>query len=595
MTDTKSAHKTTKTIGRRNLLLVLLMVVVLVIAALGIFAFLKLTSAKDDLDRATSDASQLQSALSAGNQAMARTELNQLQSNVHSAESTLDSFVLSAAAKVPVLGRNVKAVRTVTSAVITVADEGLPPLVEVADRFNARTFNPRNGRIDVKALAALTPSLSAAAKAMTSADAQIQAVDGSGLLSQVRRPVIDAQRKIGDASSIASRASTATRVVPRMLKGKHNYLLLFQNNAEIRATGGLPGAYAELKVNDGKITLGGQGAGADLGGLSKSATSITADEKELYTNNLVRDFRDVNFTPDFPRAAQIATAMLKQEKDLDFDGVVSLDPVTLSYLLEGTGPIDLEDGTQLTADNAVEVLLNGTYVNYPNPKKQDAFFANATDKVFDKVLSGAGDPTALLKSLTRATNERRVSVWAQSKAVTREIAGTPLANELPTGKNASPALGFYFNDATGAKMQYYLSYSIVGSSQKCSTAGVQTYRTETTLRSSAPADSATLPESIRGPGFGAQPGSMLMNISLYGPVGGKITSVSYDGKKTPFFPQSNHEGRPVGVITVQVNPGQTVKIGATVVSGKDQKGATKVLSTPSIVPGASAQTWKTSC
>jgi hypothetical protein len=595
MTDTKSAHKTTRSNGRRNVVLGTLAIVIVVIVGLSIYAFLKLTSAKDSLDRATSDASQLQAALTAGDQTMARRELDQLQGNVHTAQSSLDSFVLTAAAKVPVLGKNVTAVRTVTSAVVTVADDGLPPLVDVADKFNAKTFNPKNGRIDVKALGALTPSLSAAKKAIAAADSRIQAVDASSLLSQVRGPVTDAQRKIGNASSIASRASTASRVIPRMLKGKRTYLLLFQNNAEIRATGGLPGAFAELKVNNGEITLDGQGAGADLGGLSKSATSISADEKELYTDNLVRDFRDVNFTPDFPRAAQIATAILKQERDLDVDGVVSLDPVTLSYLLEGTGPIKLDDGTELNADNAVEVLLNGTYVTYTSPKKQDAFFASATDKVFDKVLSGAGDPTALLKSLTKATNERRVSVWAKSKAVTREIAGTPLANELPTGEDASPAIGFYFNDATGAKMQYYLSYSIAGSSTKCTAAGAQTYKTETTLRSSAPADSATLPESIRGPGFGAQPGSMLMNINLYGPVGGKITSVSYDGKKTPVFPKSDHEGRPVGVITVQVNPGQTVKVGATVVSGKGQKGATKVLSTPSIVPGASAQTWKSSC
>jgi hypothetical protein len=573
----------------------LLGLIVLVLLALAIFAFVKLTSARDDLDRATTDASQLQDALTAGDQSTARTELDQLQGNVHSAQSSLDSFVVSAAAKVPVLGKNVRAVRTVSSAVATVADEGLPPLVEVADKFNAKTFNPKNGRIDVDALTALTPSLTSSARAIRSANTEIQSLDASSLLSQLRDPVTDAQQKIGDASSIASRADTASRVVPRMLKGKRTYLLIFQNNAEIRATGGLPGAYAELKVDDGKITLGKQGAGGELGDRPTNAISISAEERELYTTKMVRDFRDVNFTPDFPRAAQIAAAILKQDKGLQFDGVLTLDPVTLSYLLEGTGPVDLDNGTQLTADNAVEVLLNGTYVEYPDPDDQDKFFAAATAQIFDKVLSGAGDPTALLKSLTKATNEHRVSMWTGSTSINKEITGTRLANQLPTGKDARPALGFYLNDSTGAKMQYYLSSSVEGSSTKCSDAGQQTYKTEMLLKSSAPADSATLPESIRGPGFGAQPGSMLMNLNVYGPAGGKITSISFDGKKTPYFAKLKHEGRPVATVTIQVNPGQTVKVGATVVSGKGQRGSTEVSSTPSIVPGPSVQTWKSSC
>src|SRR5690606_4002544 len=138
-----------------------------------------------------------------------------------------------------------------------------------------------------------------------------------------------------------------------------------------------------------------------------------------------------------------------------------------------------------------------------------------------------------------------------SKAVTKEIAGTPLAGALPKGKAASPALGFYLNDSTGAKMQYYLNYSVKGRATKCSDTGAQTYTSTMTLKSTAPADSASLPKSIQGPGFGAQPGSMLMNLYLYAPDGGKINSVSFDGKKSPYFTKLTHDGRAVSMITIQ--------------------------------------------
>lgn len=567
--------------------------VAVVVAGLGLYAYSKLSSARDDLNLATADASALQDALTAGDQVSAKTKLADLQGHVGSAASSLDSSVLSLAAKTPYLGKNIKAVRTVSSAVGTVANEGLPPLVDVADKFNAKTFNPKGGRIDIDALAALNPALTKSSAAIDKADEQIRSIDASSLLGQLQDPVSDAQDKIGNAASIASRATVASRVVPEMLEGKHTYLLLFQNNAEIRATGGLPGAFAGLQVDNGTVKLVGQGAGGDYGERPRNATPLSAEESKLFSTKMVRDFRDVNFTPDFPRAAEIAAAFIKNERGVDVDGVLSIDPVTLSYMLEATGPIDLEDGTRLTADNAVEVLLNGVYVNYPEPDKQDAFFASATDKIFDKVLSGAGDPTALLNALTRATNERRVSLWTPDKAITKDIAGTRIANALPTGKEDSPAIGFYLNDATGAKMQYYLNYGVKGEATKCKD-GVQSYATEMTLQSTAPADSATLPESIRGPGFGAEPGSMLVNLYLYGPDAGKISTVRIDNEPTTFT-RAKHDGRPVIILTIQLDPGKTVTVQSSIASGKGQSGDTTVSSTPSIVPGASVQTWKSAC
>ena len=119
----------------------------LVLAGFGAYSYSKLSSARDDLNLATDDATTLQTALAAGDQASARTELAQLKNHVRSAQSSLDSSVLSVGAKLPLLGKNITAVRTVTSAIRTVADDGLPPLVDVADRLNAKTFNPQGGKI----------------------------------------------------------------------------------------------------------------------------------------------------------------------------------------------------------------------------------------------------------------------------------------------------------------------------------------------------------------------------------------------------------------------------------------------------------------
>ena len=592
-----SKHTTTpKADHRRRNVIILTVVgaVVVVVAAVAIYAYLQLSSARDDIDVATSSASELQTALESGDQVAAQRALTTLQSSIGNADSTIGSAIFSLGARLPVAGKNIDAVRTVTSSLRRVADSGLPPLVDVADQFNGKTFNPQGGAINVDAIAGIGPNVAEASKVIGAASIDVGAIDASSLLGSLQGPVEDVQDKLGHAAAVAQRATTAADVVPQMLSGKHSYLLIFQNNAEIRATGGLPGAYAVLQVDNGKVSLGQQGSGGSMGELPYKATPISDEETDLFDTKLVSDFRDINFTPDFPRAASIGAEILKREKGIDVDGVLSIDPVTLSYVLQSTGPIELEDGSTLTTDNAVDVLLNGVYVNYPEGDAQDAYFASAAQKIFDKVLAGAGDPTVLLKALTRATQEHRVLVWTKDDDIEQKLNGTALAGQLPFGDAATSTLGFYINDATGAKMQYYLDYDVDAKATKCSAAGAQTYSTVTTLRSTAPADSANLPASIQGPGFGAPPGSMLMNLYVYAPDGGTVDKLTIDKEETTSFPFT-HEGRGVELVTVQVNPGQTVTVEATVTSGKAQRGSTRVLATPSIQPGSESGVVKSAC
>ncbi|TFB67457.1 DUF4012 domain-containing protein [Cryobacterium sp. Hz9] len=52
----------------------------------------------------------------------------------------------------------------------------------------------------------------------------------------------------------------AVQLLPAMLgaDGQRSYLLLFQNNPEVRATGGLPGAFAEISTENVKLFVRGR-------------------------------------------------------------------------------------------------------------------------------------------------------------------------------------------------------------------------------------------------------------------------------------------------------------------------------------------------
>ena len=146
--------------------------------------------------------------------------------------------------------------------------------------------------------------------------------------------------------------------------GPRNYLLLFQNPAELRATGGIPGAVALVHTENGKISLTQQASSADFPHYTPSVLELPLETRGLYGNIVGEYLQDVTMTPYFPLSGQLAREMWKRQFGTEVDGVLSMDPVTLSYLLRATGPIALPTGDTLTSDNAVKLLLSDVYARY---------------------------------------------------------------------------------------------------------------------------------------------------------------------------------------------------------------------------------------
>ncbi|WP_449372204.1 hypothetical protein [Arthrobacter psychrolactophilus] len=118
----------------------------------------------------------------------------------------------------------------------------------------------------------------------------------------------------------------------------------------------------------------------------------------------------------------------------------------------------------------------------------------------------------------------------------------------------------YFNDGTGAKMDYYVKRT-VQLIQHCSSGGYGEYTARITLTNTAPANAATsLPKYVTGDGvFGVEPGHVATNVIAYGPAQARTQAARVDGKETPAG-SFTHADRPVGVLRVDLAPGQTTTV-----------------------------------
>ena len=130
------------------------------------------------------------------------------------------------------------------------------------------------------------------------------------------------------------------------------YLLVFQNNAEMRGSGGFLGSYALVDFREGKIknleVPGGGSYDTEAGMLDR----IKAPEP-LRLVNPQWYFWDANWWPDWPTTARNLMWFYEKSDGPTVDGVISFTPSVIESLLQITGPIDLRNdyGVVITSEN----------------------------------------------------------------------------------------------------------------------------------------------------------------------------------------------------------------------------------------------------
>lgn len=534
-----------------------------------------------DLNAAVDEVDLLRSAADSGDVEAMDDSLDRLEQSSANAEARTSGVTWSTLTYLPWVGDDARGVRVVSSVVHDLAAEGARPLVDVSQSL--KEILPRGGQVSVDAVAGLQGPVADAERSLSAAEAELGEEDPADFVMRLRDKYRDLAGTVRSTHRALASASTALQVMPTMLGGgeQRNYLLVFQNNAEIRATGGLPGAVAVLQASDGRIELARQVGANTISSPGRPYLPLTAAEEELYGELLGTYFVNANMTPDFPRAASLMKAGWESELPERIDGVVAIDPVALSYLLAVTGPVQV-GGTSITAENVVDELLHGAYLRYEDPADQDAFFQEVARAAFDQVLGGADDAQGVLRALARGADESRIYVHSFDAAEQEVLSGSEVAGELATGRAEQPEVTVALNDSTGAKMSYFLRYDVRVEATSCGD-GVQSYVGSAVLESTAPADAAsTLPDYVTGGGLlGADPGTQFVNVQMFAPAGGSVTDLRVNSSRIESA-VVDQDGRSVDTLAVQLEPGQKVRVGWRMTSGPDQVGATKVSVTPGI-------------
>ncbi|MGO4595323.1 DUF4012 domain-containing protein [Leifsonia sp. 2TAF2] len=532
-------------------------------------------------------AEQVKTAIGSGDLKAAGRAADALSRKTHQAATLTSDPVWLTAEAVPWIGPNLTAVRTAAAASDEVASHVVEPLVAAGAAVDLRALAIRNGRIDLAPLTAAQPAVAKAGKAFTAARASVATIETGALISPIAGGVDRLHDVLDRAAPEMDAIGNAVRLLPSMLgaDGPRDYLLAAQNPAELRATGGLIGAVALVHADNGALTLQRQSAGTSIGPWSTPVADVPLNTVGLYGPLVGRYLQDANLTPDFPLAAATASRMWTTMYGGTIDGVVAVDPVVLSGLLKSTGPVTLPSGDRLTSSNAVKLLLSDVYQRYTDPAQQDAFFASAASAVFDRMSSGDVDAKKLVTALSDAGESRRVLIWSTHDDDQKILGQTTLAGSLPLSDLSTAGIGVYFNDATGAKMDYYLGTSVAAGSAVCRADGKPSTVVRVTLTNKAPADAGTtLPRYVTGGGtYGVRPGNIRTRVAVYGPAGGLLAATQSDGENYTTVAGVDRS-RPVSLYTVELAPGESRTVTVQFLNDRQTSSDLSVVTTPTL-PG----------
>jgi hypothetical protein len=432
-----------------------------ILIALAAWIGIRAMLARQHLLNARTEIAQLRSQVSAGNIDGLSVGLAKVESEARAAKDLTSDPIWSGLSHLPLLGLTLSASNHVATSVNELTTRALGPLLDASKHLDPKHLRRSDGTIDLAGLASTEPDLKAAQTALQDVNQKLEQMSVDGVVG----PVVDARMQLlGQLHGLTGTIDTAyraSRIAPVMLgaDGPRRYLMVFETPAESRGTGGLVGSYAIISIDHGKITREHTGSNTELQDSPTPVVDLGPEFNTRYGSiDAARGWRNANFTPNFPWAAEIWQRLWERQSGEKLDGVISVDPVALGYMLDVTGPITLSDGEVINGQNAAEWSMVTSYAKYggDSPLRKQLSVELAT-KTLDQLTSGDGGSTALLKALGRAAGERRLLIWSAHPAEQAIISGTPPAGELP--EYSGPFTALVLRNGSGDKLDYYVTRS----------------------------------------------------------------------------------------------------------------------------------------
>ncbi|HXK52380.1 DUF4012 domain-containing protein [Candidatus Nomurabacteria bacterium] len=349
------------------------------------------------------------------------------------------------------------------------------PLKDLWDTMKPTSENP----IDTSKIVEATEDLEVAKENLQLAAYELDQID----YPKLKNRTASYKEQLQNALYLSDLASPFLEQFPSIIgvDGTKSYLVLFQNNNELRPTGGFIGSYAVVNFKDGKIASividdvynpDGQIALREIKIDSPAPIKTYLQEDSLF-------IRNANWYPEFSQSAEVIKELFFKVDGRNFDGVFAVDLNMAKEFLEITGPIFLTAyNEEITAQNIYErTQFHSEFTFEAGSEQKKTFLTVMGGKLLESVfgLSDTKLPKMVLAT-KKLLDERHLMVYLPGSSL-----GT-VFNDLGWDGAIRPTGGDYLQvvnaNLGGTKANYYIKNEMAYSVTSLTRDGVLRARLE---------------------------------------------------------------------------------------------------------------------
>jgi hypothetical protein len=416
---------------------------------------------------------------------------------------------------------------------------------------NALATSTKHGfsSIDLSAIAVASKQLALAMPHFVLASQDLKKVNSQRLPASLRKRF----ESLIALSSNSSNVLPAMEILQSALGANHSmrWLVVAQNPAESRGTGGIVGAYAIITAANGRLGIEQVGTDNNLHSLNAPPIDLGPDFNALYGTD-PGIWQNTTLSPDFPSDAKIMVALWQKQSGEKVDGVIAVDPFVLAAILKASGPIHPPGGVEVNSANVVAESLSLAYQRFTNQSERKLYLANLFGLTLKRLFTSGVSPMSLALDLRGPLSEKRILAWSGDNKLESEIRSVGIAGTLST--DGPGTYRVVVVNSAGNKMDYYLDRQVDLRVESC--------KPQSRVKISA-RFLLNVPRNERLVDYVAgrldlgkstsQGGSSSLRLSFYAPPGSTLDRITVDGKEVGAV-EGTEKGRDVAVLSLELSP-----------------------------------------
>lgn len=297
----------------------------------------------------------------------------------------------------------------------------------------------------------------------------------------VKKNIEVAKNFILGAAVAIKEGRSALSAAPEMLgiPTSKSYLLLFQNDKEIRPTGGFITAFATLQINNGQVK---STVSDDIYRLDEQLLNVCLTKICPLTPpppivkylpevsgkpRTAWSMRDSNISPDVPTSAREFERMYQLlGQGLPFDGIIYIDSEVVERLIEVTGPIDVF-GTVYSADidkrcncpNVIYELESYAEIAAKGEKDRKAILGVLMQQILARSVGADVEKLPqLIESIATLANQKHIMFYMHDESIEKALSALNWTGEIK--KTDGDYLHINDSNFAGGKSNLYVEESV---------------------------------------------------------------------------------------------------------------------------------------